>query len=794
MNIFNPNKSYFIVCLVFAILVVFCRTVPARGGETHHMEILRDDFAIPHVFANSIEGAYYGMGWAVAEDEAPRIYMEIFSARGMLAEYLHAATDALDISLVDKDITARALGYYEHAAQWMIMAEEVRTALCAFVNGFNDFIARADASGELDGRFKSPREGVVYADVIRAYGPITPRDIVAMGIMANASEALSNLSDEERDTAQKLFGYTMGGSNAAAISGFITDDGTPILYGDSHNNWVDNQPMIHLDAPGLQAVIKIYGPYVLGGYMNHLAIAPTRNYVDGADVYKEKISPERRGEYRYDHEWHPMTRKKITLKVRYQQQIEIDLFYSHHGWLWDYPPRNPKATQAHSLRLAVLDTMYDPYVPVKYVSQWMRMFRSESVPALYSISRTPYFAFRNIVAADDANNIAYLFMGRIPVRSGDVNPQYKYDYEKPLDGANPWTDWMGGVWTLGHPDFQLPSYLNPVGGNVRSANDAPWRAAGCEKNAARPPGLPAHVVPMDMVESSRGRVLREVLCSRRVRNLQDVKNELAFNTLSPDSRDFMAALENGRQRYQKQISELDLPDEVKTLDRILRDWNYHADVDQPGMTVMFHLRRNTLLPWFEAEYVPTPVEMLTYFRDLNTVAEAMKRLYGRLDVPWGQVHVMIQNGQEVPIPGGTGNISTLLIAHMGMVKDQEFGMDRDMMYGDLKTHTEKKYLGKILCNFGSLMIQAFVLHKSGPEAWVISPHGQLDPKLFPDSGHLMKQTLLFSQKKWMHVPLSREDVEKQLCTWCEEPGTNVKIKTVLDVQEPAKCLDSWKEQ
>src|SRR5688572_7342732 len=62
----------------------------AVGGVRAPVEILRDGHGIPHVFAASIDDAYFGLGFAHAQDRLWQMEMNRRVAAGRLAEVLGA--------------------------------------------------------------------------------------------------------------------------------------------------------------------------------------------------------------------------------------------------------------------------------------------------------------------------------------------------------------------------------------------------------------------------------------------------------------------------------------------------------------------------------------------------------------------------------------------------------------------------------------------------------------------------------------------------------------------------------
>jgi acyl-homoserine-lactone acylase len=49
----------------------------------------------------------------------------------------------------------------------------------------------------------------------------------------------------------------------------------------------------------------------------------------------------------------------------------------------------------------------------------------------------------------------------------------RFDYTKPVDGADPATDWKGPT-----PLTELPHVLTPPNGRIFNVNNQPWGAAG----------------------------------------------------------------------------------------------------------------------------------------------------------------------------------------------------------------------------------------------------------------------------------------------------------------------------
>lgn len=778
-----PRRLISLVFIVFLLLSGISRT---GGAAPHKAEIIRDKYAIPHIFADSKEAAMYALGWTQAQDNAYEFALDILSAQGRLSEFFGTglASDPINAELLKSDIRSRAMGYHEFAAQWLSLPEEIQSQLCAYAAGFNDFIQESGKTNSFSKRYPV-LDGVDRGEILRGIGPITPQDLVALDLYKNAEGAFGNLTPEEEQTQGKIPSLTgnRGGSNAMAIGPSLVRERAAIVYGDLHDPWDGPVFLAHLEVNGQTVFGRFVGPFFAAGRGAHTGIAFTRNKPDTADVFMEKIHPEKNDMYLAGNEWVAMERKNVRIKIRRSKDLDLTIYYTRHGWLWNYPPGKERPDYGYAIKVSTMDTVIDPMAPLKYISERLRAPWLDSVYAHYHLNRSPKFSMRNFVLGDEYGNISYIWAGRVPVRYGDINPLHKPDTGKPLPGWTLLNDWLHGVWRLGDPDFQLPYHLNPLGGVVRSANDAPWFAAGCEANPQRPESIPYHITPESVSSSPRGLLMRELTCSRSITSMEDVRTKLAFSTLSRDSQLFIQAIERGWKTHASNLGEIPLPDDVKKLDKILRQWNAHADADQPGMTVMFVLRRFSGLPWFPRDYTPTLREMVLYLDELDAVARDLRANFGKIEIPWGEAHFMTLAGRRLPLPGGTVGIQTLFMAAMGAFEqpggheqiDEAFG-DRELADGAING-----LKGRVICDFGSSFIHAHVMDPRNPVSYAITPYGQIDAKVFPGSPHAFQQAELFAAKQWMTVPLTRKDVERDIDPWGGDPGHEHPARTAFSV-------------
>ena len=141
------TKAFRILCLVLTILmwgsVAFAAPPQAK--------IVRDNYGVPHIYADTLEGLYFGYGYAAAQD---RLYqMEMFRRTfwGRLSEVYGEKLVPFDQSNRRDNLNLR-----EVKQQIETLEPELQTALRAFAAGINGYIqeALADRANKLPKEFQ----------------------------------------------------------------------------------------------------------------------------------------------------------------------------------------------------------------------------------------------------------------------------------------------------------------------------------------------------------------------------------------------------------------------------------------------------------------------------------------------------------------------------------------------------------------------------------------------------------------------------------------------------------------
>jgi len=157
-------------------------TVIDVDGE--EVVIYRDEYGVPHIFAETNKALFTGYGYAVAEDRLWQLELFRHAAQGRLSELLGAATVATNLQAgqlpaltVDMDIRTRHYPHAELQEQLALLNEEEVEIFSAYADGINRYVTEvvaADPASKLPFEFHSLEIGVP--------APWTALDVVANAV------------------------------------------------------------------------------------------------------------------------------------------------------------------------------------------------------------------------------------------------------------------------------------------------------------------------------------------------------------------------------------------------------------------------------------------------------------------------------------------------------------------------------------------------------------------------------------------------------------------------------------
>ena len=126
-------KAITICILMSGILFAQDLTLEAPDGTS--VTIHRDEYGVPHIFAESETGVFFGQGYAVAEDRLLQLEFNRRGAEGRLSEVLGSA-------YLDWDRYRRIISYTqaEKQAQYSQLSEGIQNIAESYSAGINTYL------------------------------------------------------------------------------------------------------------------------------------------------------------------------------------------------------------------------------------------------------------------------------------------------------------------------------------------------------------------------------------------------------------------------------------------------------------------------------------------------------------------------------------------------------------------------------------------------------------------------------------------------------------------------------
>lgn len=570
------------------------------------VEILWDTAGVPHIYGQTLEAMYYGFGYAQMQNHANLLLRLYGQARGRAAEYW--GPDYLDS---DKIVTL--FGVPEQAKQHYTQQEaNYKPCLDSFVSGLN---AYAQAHSEAI--------GVEFKQVL----PITAQDVLAH---ISRVICLEFTGGAEAGAARVM----PPGSNAYAIAPARSASKKALLMANPHLPW-DGFFLFfeaHLNGPNFMAYgASLVGQPVLNiAFNQHLGWTHTVNTIDAADRYALTLQEDG---YVLDGAKQAFEKKNVTLQVRQPdgelKPQPLSYRYSKHG-----PVMETKDGKPYAFRFAGLT---NPSI----AAQHHAMAKATNVTEFEAALKQMQLPMFNVIYADEAGNILYVFNGNVPVRpEGD----WRF-WQGAIDGSS-----AKYIWTQTHPYQDLPRVLNPPSGFVQNANDAPW---SCTYPAVlNPNAFPGYMSPVGTplrLRPQRSINLVKDDASISFEELVGYKLNTGLEAADRFLDDLLAAVEQYPDSLSQQAAS------------VLKVWDKTTNGDSKG-AVLFTAWFDRFNPgmsavgWDPARPVSTPDGLKDPKKAvdlLRNVAAQVRERYGRLDIAWGEVNRFGPPGHDYPANGGS---------------------------------------------------------------------------------------------------------------------------------------------
>jgi len=282
-----------------------------------------------------------------------------------------------------------------------------------------------------------------------------------------------------------------GGSNLWAVSGALSEHGSPLIANDPHlplglpstffpmGLELDGEPVFGSTLPGVAGVIH--------GYNRRIAWGSTNNLVDVTDTFSEQVIPDPSSPSGLSTLFKGSLEHLIPIPETFRANIGGKLVKIPAGG--DIPPATlvmPRRDGGPIISLdpatgAALSVQYVGFGPTQEVEAFLLFNRARNIDDFKAALQHFDFGSQNFVYADVDGNIGYFTSGEIPVRedlqAGVVNGVPPW-FVRNGQGGNEWLPVQNPQphqATLHEilPFAELPQTVNPAAGFFVNSNNDP---------------------------------------------------------------------------------------------------------------------------------------------------------------------------------------------------------------------------------------------------------------------------------------------------------------------------------
>lgn len=468
-----------------------CSTLPRTDGEVRlagiagEVEIYRDVYGVPHIFAGSANDAWFALGYVHAQD---RMWQMEFTRRlgaGRLAEVVGEPGLSVDRFM-------RTLGLYGHAE---VAAERLSAdtlaAMEAFAAGVNAWLEHRAAwlppefmllnydpepwrvadsivwgnllAYQLSGNWHGElfRAGLSRHMEAAQIAELWPGEPAGAPITLDAARRAAKLDINAMLSAEPAELRSHSASNAWVMAGSRTATGAPILANDPHLGFTapvtwylmrietPEMTLVGATAPGM--------PFPILGHNGHVAWGMTSTGGDTQDLFVETLAPGNPDRYLSPDGPLSFETREETIHVKNGKDVALTVRRTRHGPVISDVLEDSKDLAGEKTVVALAAAADGPgqrsadalaaVAGARTASEFERIVSAFQAPLV------------NILFADTEGTIGFVTPGLLPIRRAG-------DGRYPVDGASGEYDWTGFV-----PVEGMPRLLNAAAGAIVNANN-----------------------------------------------------------------------------------------------------------------------------------------------------------------------------------------------------------------------------------------------------------------------------------------------------------------------------------
>ena len=571
-----------------------------------NIEIVRDQYGIPHIFAKTDAEVAYGLAWANAEDDFNTIQEAYLAGNAMLSKYIGlkgAPADFITQFIGSKEIINEKIGE---------ISDDYLKVISGYSQGLNSYAE------------KNP-DKVLYKKLF----PITPKKMLMYSqlqlFISNegaywAGRILNN------DTQDDFLDQNLTGSNVIAMNSSKTVSGETFLAINTHQplegptSWYE----VHLNSEeGTNIIGTMYPgtPNILIGVNEYLGWSHTVNYPDKTDVFKLKMKNKKK--YIVDEEEYELEKLKAKISIKV---LGIPININRKYYKSIYGPTLKNKSGYYSIRTPTLFN-------IKALEQWWKMGKSKNFSEFYNILKMKQLPGFNIGYADKYDTIFYMSNGIIPKRAEG------YNWKGIVPG-----DTKKTLWTEYYDVEDLPQVIQPDAGFIYNANHSPFKSTTLEENPKEEDY--SQRMGYETYDNNRSTRLIELIESYDKVSYQDFK-DIKYDNSFPSKFNYnfmnISIVEKLKLEAENDLFEL--------LD-IIQKWDRKTDIDSQGAGIYGILYYQLVWNYRNEIYENNnTVSKETLISALREVKRYLIDNFGSIDITLGDFQKLVRGDKEIPIWG-----------------------------------------------------------------------------------------------------------------------------------------------
>ena len=599
------NINYSILMRKFLFVFVFTSFVNSQINPKN-IDIVRDQYGIPHIFAETDAEVAYGLAWANAEDDFKTIQEAYLAGNAMLSKYI-------GIKGAPADFITQFIGSRELIDQKIEgISNEYLEVISGYADGLNSYA------------LKNP-DKVLFKKLF----PITPK---MMMMYSQLQLFISNQGADwagrilNNDTQDEFLDQNLTGSNVIAMNSNKTKSGEAFLAINTHQplegptSWYE----AHLHSEeGTNIIGTLYPgtPHILIGVNENLGWSHTVNYPDKTDVFKLRMKNNKK--YIVDGEEYTLEKLKAKINIKV---FGIPININRRYYRSIFGPTLKNKSGYYSIRTPTLFN-------IRALEQWWKMGKSKNFTEFYNTLKMKQIPGFNIGYADKYDTIFYISNGIIPKRAEG------YNWKGIVPG-----DTKKTLWTEYYDIEDLPQVIQPKAGFIYDANHSPFKSTSAEENPKEEDF--SKRMGYETYDNNRSTRLIELIESYDKISYEDFK-DIKYDNSFPSKFNYsfmdISIIET---------LNLDAEDELSEILDIIQGWNRKTDIDSQGAGIYgvlyYQLIRNYR---DEIQKNNNTVSRETLCSALADTRAYLVDNFGSINVTLGDLQKLVRGDKEIPIWG-----------------------------------------------------------------------------------------------------------------------------------------------